>query len=261
MSISIDPRAIVHSKAQLGDNVSVGPNAVIEENVVIGSGTHVASNALIANGTHIGTECRIHHGAVLGTIPQDLKFRGEQSTLEVGDHTTIREYATLNRGTAERGKTNVGHHCFIMAYAHVAHDCSIGNHVILANSVNMAGHVVIEDYVVIGGLVPIHQFVRIGCHAMLGGGFRVSKDVPPYILAGQEPLTFQGLNVVGLKRRNFSPAVLSNIEKAYQIIYNDNLNVSQALERIKNELPPTDEIRHIVDFIERSKRGIIWTRK
>lgn len=261
MSVSVDPRAVVSPKAQLGDNTSVGPYAVIEDDVTIGAGTSVGSHALIANGARIGKECRIHHGAVLATNPQDLKFRGEVTTLEVGDHTTIREYATLNRGTSDRWKTTVGNHCFIMAYAHVAHDCAIGNHVILANSVNMAGHVVIEDYVVIGGLVPIHQFVHIGRHAMIGGGFRVPKDVPPYILAGQEPLAFQGLNIVGLKRRNFSQETLETLQKLYQYIYTSQLNVSQALEKIRSDFPQTDEVRNVIEFIERSKRGIIWTKR
>jgi len=261
MSISIDPLASVSPKAQLGDSVVVGPFAVIEDNVVIGHDTHIGSHALIANGSRIGKECRIHHGAVIGTIPQDLKFHGEETILEIGDHTTVREYATLNRGTSARGKTTIGHHCYIMAYAHVAHDCAIGNHVILVNAVNMAGHVVIEDYVVVGGMVPIHQFVRVGCHAMVGGGYRVTKDVPPYILAGQEPLMYQGLNMVGLRRRNFPADVLSNIEAAYRLIYHDNLNVSQAIAKIRAELPMTEEVKRIVDFIERSNRGIIWFKK
>jgi UDP-N-acetylglucosamine acyltransferase len=261
MSITIDPRAIVSPKAQLGENVSVGPNTIIEDDVIIGAGTVIASNALIANGARIGKECRVHHGAVVGTVPQDLKFRGEQSFLEVGDHTTLREYVTLNRGTGERGKTAVGHHCFIMAYAHVAHDCSVGNHVILANSVNMGGHVLIEDYVVVGGLVAIHQFTHVGRHAMIGGGFRVTKDVPPYILAGHEPIAYQGLNVVGLRRRNFSNEAITKIQEAYNIIYGGKLNVTQALENIRNNQPMTDEVSRIVDFIERSKRGILWNRK
>ena len=257
----IDPRAVVSPKAQLSENVTVGPYAIIEDDVSIGHGTTVGSHALLANGTRIGKECRIHHGAVLGTAPQDLKFRGEVTTLEIGDHTTIREYATLNRGTVDRGRTTIGNHCFIMAYAHVAHDCSVGNHVILANSVNMAGHVIIEDYVVIGGLVPIHQFVHIGKHAMIGGGFRVPKDVPPYILAGQEPLSFQGLNIVGLKRRNFSSQALDALQKAYNYIYHSQMNVSQALQKIKDESLMIDEVRQVVEFIEKSKRGIIWSRK
>ena len=261
MSTMIDSRAAVSPKAQLGENVSVGPFAVIEDDVVIGSGTTIASHALIANGARIGKECRIHHGAVLASNPQDLKFHGEISTLEVGDHTTVREYATLNRGTHVRGKTTVGNHCFIMAYAHVAHDCSVGNHVILANAVNMAGHVVIEDYVVIGGIVAIHQFTHIGRHAMIGGGFRATKDVPPYILAGQEPLAFTGLNIVGMKRRNFPQQTIEVLDRAYQYLYGSNLNVTQALERIKAELPLLDEVRSMIEFIEKSKRGIIWKRR
>ena len=261
MSTNIDPRAVVSPKAQIGDNVTIGPFAVIEDDVVIGSGTSIASNALLANGARVGKECRIHHGAVVGTIPQDLKFRGEYSTLELGDHCVIREYATLNRGTGEQGKTVLGHHCFVMAYVHVAHDCAVGSHVILANAVNMAGHVSIDDYVVVGGMTPIHQFCRIGRHAMVGGGFRVAKDVPPYVLAGHEPLQFQGLNVVGLRRRNFSPEVIDNIEKAYQIIYQQQLNVTQALEKIEQELAMSEELSRIVDFVRKSKRGIIWYNK
>jgi len=261
MSVTVDNRAIVSPKAQLEPGVVVGPFAIIEENVVIGPGTVIGSHALIASGARIGKECRIHHGAVISSAPQDLKFRGEQTTLEIGNHTTVREYATLNRGTAERGKTTIGNNCFIMAYAHVAHDCSVGNHVILANSVNMAGHVIIEDHVVIGGLVPVHQFVRVGRHAMIGGGFRVPKDVPPYILAGQEPLVFQGLNLVGLKRRNFTRESLDLLRKTYLIIYESNLNVSQAIERIRAEIPQTEEVTLLVEFIEKSKRGIIGTRR
>ncbi|OLD81758.1 MAG: acyl-[acyl-carrier-protein]--UDP-N-acetylglucosamine O-acyltransferase [Ignavibacteria bacterium 13_1_40CM_2_61_4] len=261
MSVTVHSTAVVSPKAQLADNVSVGPFTVIEDDVVIGAGTAVASHVLIANGSRIGKECRIHHGAVLGTFPQDLKFRNEITTLEVGDFTTIREYATLNRGTHERWKTVVGSHCFMMAYSHVAHDCVVGNHVILANSVNMGGHVVIEDHAVVGGIVAIHQFSHIGCHSMIGGGFRVTKDVPPYVLAGQEPLAFTGLNLVGLKRRNFPQAVLDSLEKVYHIIYHNQLNVSQALERIKADLPMTEEVRHVVEFIEKSNRGIIWTRR
>lgn len=257
MGTSIDNRAIVHPKAQLGENVVVGPYALVEEDVVVGDGTHIGSHALIASGSRIGKECRIHHGAVLGTPPQDLKFRGEPTTLEVGDHTTIREYATLNRGTHERWKTTVGSHCFIMAYVHIAHDCDVGNHVILANSVNMAGHVVIEEYAIIGGVTPIHQFVRIGRHSMIGGGFRVPKDVPPYILAGQEPMIFQGLNIVGLKRRNFSAETIDTLEKAYRILYQSHLNVTQAVDRMKTEFPYSPEVQHILDFIAASKRGII----
>lgn len=261
MAITIDPRASVSPKAHISEGVTIGLNTIVEDDVIIGEGTHIGANVYLANGTRIGKECRIHFGAVLGTVPQDLKFRGEASTLEVGDYTIIREYATLNRGTAERGKTSLGHHCFIMSYVHIAHDCVVGNHVILANAVNMAGHVVIEDFVVIGGLVPIHQFVHIGCHAMVGGGYRVSKDVPPYILAAQEPLSYQGLNFVGLRRRNFTKEAVESINRAYHIIYQQNLNVSQAIDKVLQEVPMTPEVKHLINFVQRSKRGIVPHRK
>ncbi|MBI1802931.1 MAG: acyl-ACP--UDP-N-acetylglucosamine O-acyltransferase [Ignavibacteriae bacterium] len=261
MSTTIHPTAIVSPKAHLGENVTVGPLTIIEHDVHVGDGTKISSNVLLANGTRLGRECHVHHGAVLGSPPQDLKFHDEVTTLEIGDHTTLREYVTLNRGTHDRWKTTVGSHCFFMAYVHVAHDCIIGNHAILANAVNMGGHVIIEDHAVVGGLVGIHQFSHIGRHTMIGANSRVTKDVPPYVLAGSEPLAFNGLNIVGLRRRNFSQETLSTLEKAYQLIYYSQLNVSQALDRIKKELPMTEEITHIIDFIEKSKRGIIWTRR
>ena len=261
MSTTIHPTALVSSKAQLGDNVAVGAFTIIEDDVIVGDGTTIASNTLLANGTRIGKECRIHHGAVLGTVPQDLKFSGEATTLEVGDYTTLREYVTLNRGTHDRWKTTVGSHCFLMAYVHVAHDCIIGNHVILANAVNMGGHVVIDEHAVIGGLVGIHQFSHIGCHSMIGANSRVTKDVPPYVLAGAEPLAYTGLNVIGLRRRNFSPEVITSLEKAYHMLYRSHMNVTQALEHIKKEMPETAEINIITEFIEKSKRGIIWVRR
>ncbi|RMD93214.1 MAG: acyl-ACP--UDP-N-acetylglucosamine O-acyltransferase [Calditrichaeota bacterium] len=253
----MDPLAQVNPKAELGEGVTVGPFSIIEEDVIIGPGTRVASHVLIARGARIGASCQIHHGAVLSTIPQDMKFAGEETTLEIGDRTIVREYATLNRGTKDRWKTIIGHDCLIMAYVHVAHDCIIGNHVILANAVNMAGHVIIEDYANIGGLVPIHQFVRVGTHAFVGGGYRIAKDVPPYVLASGEPLKYAGLNVVGLKRRGFSSETLAILKKAYKFIYRSNLNVSQALEKIKSELEITREIQNIIKFIENSQRGII----
>jgi len=260
MSIVIDSHAIVSSKAQIGDEVKIGPFTIIEDDVIIDAGTQIGANVLIANGARIGKDCKIHHGAVLGTPPQDIKFRGETTTLEVGDHNVIREYVTMNRGTHHRMKTTVGSHCFIMAYVHVAHDCSVGSHVIIANASNMGGHVAIEDHAVIGGLVGIHQFSHIGCHSMIGACSRVTKDVPPYTLAGSEPLSFKGLNVVGLRRRGFSPETIQAIDRAYHLIYNSQMNVSQALEIIRNELLVNDEVRHVVEFVEKSKRGIIGRR-
>ncbi|MBN1349929.1 acyl-ACP--UDP-N-acetylglucosamine O-acyltransferase [candidate division KSB1 bacterium] len=258
MPIQIDPHAIVHPNAQLEDGVSVGPFSIIEANVRIGRGTKIASNALLASGTTIGAGCEIHHGAVLGTLPQYSGFNPtEETTLIVGDHTTIREYCTLHRGTEHRRETRVGSNCFLMAYVHVAHDCDVGNNVTMANAVNMAGHVKIEDFVGIGGMVPIHQFARIGAYSFIGGGYRVAKDVPPYILASDEPLTFAGLNSIGLSRRGFSKEVLAQLKHAYKILYKSKLNVSQAVDKIKREMEISPEIKHIIEFIETSERGII----
>ncbi|MBS4029468.1 MAG: acyl-ACP--UDP-N-acetylglucosamine O-acyltransferase [Ignavibacteriales bacterium] len=257
MSATIHPNAIVSSKAQLGENVTIGPFSVVEDDVIILDNTMLQSNNYVANGTRIGKNCRLFHGAVVGMEPQDLKYSGEKTGTEVGDYTTIREYVTIHRGTDAHYKTIVGRHCFIMAYVHIAHDCVVGNHVILANAVNMAGHVTIEDHAIVGGMSPIHQFVRIGRHSMVGGGFRVSKDVPPYVLAGQEPLSFQGLNIVGLRRRNFSAETIEGLEKMYHTLYQSKLNVSQAVEAIRKEEHLTSEIRHVLDFIKASSRGII----
>lgn len=254
---NIHPTAIVHPEANLGDGVIVGPYAIVEKNTVVGARTRIGPHALVAEGARIGADCRIFHSAVVGTIPQDLKFYGEESVLAIGDHTTIREFATLNRGTAVSGATVIGSHCLIMAYAHVAHDCRLGDHVILANAVNLAGHVVVEDYATIGGMTPVHQFVRIGKHVFIGGGFRVSKDVPPFVLAGYEPLRYTGLNLVGLRRRNFSPEVIRALKKTYRIIFRSGMNVSQALESLPPELTCVPEVKQVIEFINNSQRGII----
>jgi UDP-N-acetylglucosamine acyltransferase len=261
MSTQIHKSAIIHPEAKIADNVSIGPFTVVEQNVIIGEGTQIASSALIASGTRIGTGCKISHGAVLGTLPQDLKFGDEETTLEIGNGTTIREYCTLNRGTKAHMKTVVGSNCFVMAYVHVAHDCTVGNNVILVNAVNMAGHVDIEDFAIIGGLTPIHQFVRIGQHAMVGGGLRAGKDVPPYIIGGNDPMSFGGTNIIGLKRRGFSPEAIANIEITYHYLYEIGLNVTQAVQKIKAELTQTPEVITILEFIAKSKRGIIGPLK
>lgn len=257
MSVHIDPRAVVSPRAQLGDGVVVSPFAVIEDDVVIGDGTWVAPHAVIFNGARIGKECKIYPGASLSAPPQDLKYRGEATLLEVGDRTVVREYVTLNRGTTANGKTVIGSDCLFMAYTHVAHDCVVGDHVILANCVALAGHVTLENYVIIGGLTPIHQFVTVGEHAMVGGGLRVSKDVPPYILAGQDPLCFEKLNLVGLRRRGFSAKAIHLLDETYRILYRSNLNVSQAVDRIKLEVESVPEVLKVIEFIRKSKRGII----
>lgn len=253
---NIHATAIVSSKAELADDVTVGPHSIIEDNVVIGAGTKIASSALIASGARLGANITIAHGAVVGSVPQDLKFAGEESLLVVGDETTIREYATLNRGTADRGETTVGSNCLIMAYAHVAHDCIIGNNVILANSVNLAGHIEIDDHAILGGVLPVHQFVKIGTHAMIGGGFRVQQDVCPYALAGGYPLRIAGLNALGLKRRGFTPEAIRTIKSVYKLLFHSKLNTTQAVERIKSEIEIIPEVQVILDFIERSERGL-----
>ncbi len=245
--ISIHPAAIVDSGAAIGDNVSVGPFSVIQADVVIGEGCQIGSHVLIHSGARLGKSCRVFKGAVLGTDPQDLKYAGEKTTLEIGDETMIREFCTLNRGSSHRLKTVVGSKTLLMAYVHIAHDCIIGNNVILANAVNMAGHVTIEDFVSVGGMTPIHQFVRIGKHSFIGGGLRVPKDVPPYILAADEPLTYEGINRVGLSRRGFSAHTLMQLRLAYKLIYRSNLNVSQAITEIENTMELIPEIQEIIN--------------
>ena len=255
--INIHATAIVDPSAELDDDVTVGPFSIIEGNVRIGKGCTIATHVHLASGLRLGANCRVFTGAVLGTIPQDLKFGGEDTTLEIGDRTTIREYATLNRGTVDHGKTTVGSECLLMAYAHVAHDCVIGDHCILANAVNLAGHVVIEDWASLGGMVPVHQFVRIGQHCFVGGASRVTKDVPPYILAVGDPMKFAGLNSIGLRRRGFSEETLSALKKTYKLLYKSNLNVSQAVQRIRDNGDLSQEVRNVLAFIEGSERGIL----
>jgi UDP-N-acetylglucosamine acyltransferase len=256
-SIHIHPTAIVDPKAEIDAGVTIGPYSVVEANVQIGNNCRIGPLVHVAAGTRLGADCRVFTGVVLGTIPQDLKFEGEETALEIGERTTIREYATLNRGTKDRWKTTIGSDCLLMAYAHVAHDCIIGNHCILANAVNLAGHVVIEEWASIGGMVPVHQFVHIGQHSFIGGGYRVSKDVPPYILAMGEPLTFGGLNSVGLSRRGFSEQAMAALKRTYKLIYKSKLNVSQAVQRIREEIALIPEVENVINFIEKSERGII----
>jgi UDP-N-acetylglucosamine acyltransferase len=255
--MDIHKTAIISSKSEIGKDVNIGPYTVIEDDVIIEDGCNISSSVLIASGTRIGKSCRVFHSAVLGTIPQDLKFSGEKTTLEIGEKTTIREFATLNRGTKDRWKTEVGDNCLLMAYSHIAHDCNLGNNVIIANSVNMAGHVVIEDFVGIGGICPVHQFVRIGKHAFIGGGSHVSKDVPPFVLAMGEPFRYAGLNRVGLTRRGFSETTLNTIKNAYRIIFQSNYNVKEALKKVEEEIEQITEVQDILKFFGDSERGII----
>jgi len=252
----IHPTAIVAAGALLGDGIEIGAHAIIEDNVNIDDGCRIGANVLIADGARLGKNVKVHHGAVLATIPQDLKFGGEPSLLRVGDNTTIREYATMNRGTKERGETTVGRDCLLMAYSHVAHDCLIGDHVILANAVNLAGHIEIGDYAILGGLVPVHQFVKIGRHVMIGGGFRVPMDICPYAMCGGYPMKVMGLNIVGLRRRGFPQETLDGLDKAFRILFRSKLNTTQAVERIKAEVELIPEVQEVLDFIAASERGI-----
>jgi len=211
----------------------------------------------VDNGARIGRNCKIHKGAVVSTPPQDLKYAGEETLFIIGENTTVREFCTLNRGTNASGKSEIGSNCLLMAYVHIAHDCIIGDHVIIANGVQLGGHVTIEEWAIIGGMTPIHQFCKVGCHCMVGGGYRAVQDIPPYITASGEPLRFAGINSIGLRRRGFDSATVMTIKRAYKVIYRSNLNRSQALERIRQEFELTPEIRHIISFIETSERGII----
>jgi len=257
VSTTIHPTAIIDPGAVIGDGSSVGPYAIIEDNVVIGSGTVIKAGAFIGWGTRLGDNVAVFPSAVIGTIPQDLKFSGEETTLEVGDRTVIREYASLNRGTSARGRTSVGSDCMLMSYSHVAHDCIVGDHCILANSATLAGHVTVEDWVIIGGLVAIHQFVKIGCHVMLGGGWRVPKDVPPYTVAAGDPLKPVDINKVGLSRRGFSDEAIANLKKAYRILFRSKRDLSGALEELDSLGDLGPEVTHLKDFIRTSERGVI----
>ena len=229
----------------------------MEKDVIIGDGTEIKSSAVIRSGARIGKDCRIFQSSVIAEIPQDLKFEGEHTLFEIGDRTTIREFCTLNRGTSEIGKSSVGSDCLLMAYVHIAHDCIIGDKTILANGVQVAGHVEIGYHVTVGGMTPIHQFCKIGDHAFIGGGYRVVQDVPPYILASGEPLKFAGVNNVGLRRREFSNESRINIKRAYKKIFYSDLNMSQAIQSIKDELIESDEVKNIIKFVENSDRGLI----
>jgi UDP-N-acetylglucosamine acyltransferase len=253
----ISPLAHIHPAAQIGDNVKIHPFAVIEDGVTIGAGTEVMSHAIIMKNTIIGKSCNIFPGAVLGAIPQDLKFDGEETTVQIGDHTTIRECVTVNRGTKDKWKTVVGSHCLLMAYCHIAHDCILGDHVIIANSVQLAGHVEIGDYAIIGGMAAAIQFSKIGPHTYIAGGTEVIKDVPPYIKAGRTPLSYVGVNSVGLQRRGFTSEKINSILEIYRNIYMRGLNITQATEFIEKELPETEEKTEIIKFIRESKRGIL----
>lgn len=253
----IHPSSVIAPSAKIGESVYIGPFTFIDENVEIGDGTHIDSNVRISSGARIGKDCHIFHGAVISEIPQDLKFQGEDTHVIIGDRTQIREYATIHRGTRNRKKTVVGSDCLLMAYTHLAHDCYAGDHVIMANAVQLGGHVTIDDWAYIGGMTGVHQFTHIGKHSFVGGGFRCSQDVPPYILASGEPMKFTGLNAVGLRRRGFSREIISQLKEVYRIIYRSDFNISQAIEQIQSGFEMTEEIREVLSFIQHAERGIV----
>jgi len=252
------PLAYIHPQAKLAQNVVVEPFAVIHKDVEIGEGTWVGSHVTIMEGARIGKNCQIFPGAVISAPPQDLKYKGEPSTVTIGDNTTIRECVTLNRGTAlDKNNTTIGESCLIMAYVHVAHDCVIGNNVIIVNSVQLAGHIDVQDYAFIGGASAVHQFVKIGAHAMIAGGSLVRKDVPPYTKAAREPLSYAGINSIGLRRRNFSNEKINEIQEIYRHVYLRGLNNAEALDLIELEMSPSKERDEILHFIRNSERGIM----
>jgi UDP-N-acetylglucosamine acyltransferase len=255
-SARIHDGALVDPGARIGKGVSVGPNTVIGPDVVIGDGTSIGANCQIEGWTTIGSRCRIFNCVVIGAEPQDFKYDGEQTFVRIGDANTIREFVTIHRATGEGNETAVGNDNYIMAYAHIAHNCTIGSHTVLSNAVNMGGHVTIEDYAGISGLSVVHQFVRVGCYSYTGGGSRVPMDIVPYIRVAGNPPVVNGLNTVGLQRRGFSQETIGILKRAYRLLFRSDLNVSGAVERIKSDLPQIPEIKHLVEFIESSERGI-----
>ncbi|ASB48630.1 acyl-ACP--UDP-N-acetylglucosamine O-acyltransferase [Alkalitalea saponilacus] len=253
----ISPRAEIHPEAVIGKNVVVEAFAKIDKDVIIGDGTWIGANATIYPGARIGKECKIFPGAVIAAVPQDLKFKGEYSTVEIGDHTTIREYVTVNRGTSSKGYTKVGSHTLLMAYTHLGHDTEVGNHCVIANSVQIAGEVVVEDWAVVGGMSAIHQFCRVGAHAMVSGMSGVLSDVPPYTKVFGVPANYMGINYVGVKRRGFEKSQVDTIHTIYRTIYQSGMNTSQAIEHINMCMESSAEKDQIIEFIKQSKRGII----
>ncbi len=255
--MSIHALSCVHPDAKIGNNVIISPFCFVEADVEIGDNTWIAPNANIMNGTRIGKNCKIFQGAVLGTIPQDLKYKGEKTYLYIGDNTVVREYCTINIGTGATGKTAIGKNCLVMAYAHVAHDCIIGDNVVLANNVTLAGHIEVGNFARLGGMVAVHQFVKIGEDVFVGGGSLVPCDIPPFILAARTPLAYAGINRVGLQRRGYSTEQIDNIRDVYRILFVDTNNLSQAVNTVENEVRDTPEKKRILTFIQHSTRGLI----
>ncbi|HJP60392.1 MAG TPA: acyl-ACP--UDP-N-acetylglucosamine O-acyltransferase [Gemmatimonadaceae bacterium] len=253
----IHSTAIISPDAEIGSDVEVGPFAIVGENCVVGDGCVISPRATLERNVKLGSKVRVGIGTILGGLPQDLKFAGEETTVEIGDGTVIREYTTVNRGTAQSFKTSVGKNCLLMSYVHLGHDCHIGNNVILSNVVQLAGHVTIEDRAIVSGLSAVHQFVRIGSQSFIGGCSRVSKDIPPFLKAVGNPVRLYGLNTVGLQRGGMDEATIRELKRAYRLLFRSDLNVSQAMERVQNELEPLPEVLELVRFLEASERGVV----
>lgn len=253
----IHTTAIVSDKAKIGSNNTIAPYAVIYDDVEIGDNCHIGPHVTIYDGARIGNNVTIYQSASIAHVPQDLKFSKESTLFIIGDNTTIHEFATLHRGTVETGYSKIGKNCLLMAYTHVAHDCVIGDNVIFSNGVQIGGHVTVEDWAIIGGMTPVHQFCKVGTHSMVGGGFRITQDVPPFILAASEPLKYAGVNIVGLRRRGFTNQEIQDLKTAYSYVYDKTMNVTQAKNKIKEELAGKKYIDAVLDFLDKSKRGIV----
>lgn len=253
----ISPLAYVSPDAQIGRDVEIGPFAVIHSNVIIGDGCRIGSNATICEFTQLGKNCQVFPSAVIGAIPQDLKFKGEESWAIIGDNCVLREFVTIHRGTASKGKTVVGNDNLIMAYCHIAHDCILGSNIIMSNVTQLAGEVEIDDFAIIGGGTLVHQFSHIGSHVMIQGGSKVNKDIPPFAIVAREPIAFCGINSVGLNRRGFTPEQIHTIQEVYRLLYNNGMNTTQALAHIEATMPQTPERDTIVSFVRASSRGIV----
>lgn len=253
----MQPLAYIHPDAKIASSVVIDPFVYIDKDVEIGEGTHIGSNVTIFEGVRIGKNCNIFPGAVIGAIPQDLKFKGEKTYVIIGDNTNIRECATVHRGTASKGKTVVGNDCLIMAYCHVAHDCLLHDHIIMSNAVQLAGEVVVDDWAILGGGTLVHQFSHIGTHVMIQGGSKVNKDIPPYAIAAREPISYCGINSVGLNRRGFTREQIASIQDTYRLFYMSGLNVTQAIEQIEATVAETPERNTILEFVKGSPRGVI----
>ncbi len=253
----ISDLAFVHPDAKLGEGVTVEPFAYIAGDVVIGDGSWIGAHATVLDGTRMGKRCKVHPSAVIGGVPQDLKFKGEYTTLEIGDDNTFRECVTVNRGTAAKGKTVIGNNNLVMACAHIAHDCTIGSHCVIVNSVLLGGEAEVGDWAIIGGGSAVHQFSRIGAHAMISGGSLVNKDIPPYVKAARFPITYVGANFIGLRRRGFTSEQIGQIQDMFRVLFQDGHNYSKACDLVMAQFPPTPERDLVVNFIRTSKRGIL----